>query len=47
MANRERVRPSEVWTELEPRLQWPEQANYELICPPLLSDASVAESDER
>lgn len=46
MAKRERVRPSEVWTELEPRLQWPEQADYELIRPPLLSDASVVESDE-
>jgi hypothetical protein len=45
MAKRERVRPSEVWTELELRLQWPEQANHELIRPPLLSDASVAESD--
>jgi hypothetical protein len=46
MAKRERDRPSEEWTELEPRLQWCEQANYELIRQPLLSDASVAESDE-
>jgi transposase len=43
MARRERIEPTEGWTELEPRLQWPEQVNYELIRPPLLSDVSVAE----
>jgi hypothetical protein len=38
----ERIEPTEEWAELEPRLQWPEQVNYELIRPPLLSDVSVA-----
>jgi len=38
----ERIEPTEEWAELELQLQWPEQVNYELIRPPLLSDVSVA-----
>jgi hypothetical protein len=43
MAKREQVEPTEDWAELEVRLEWPEQVNYELIRPPLLSGVSVAE----
>jgi putative transposase len=43
MARREQVEPTEGWAELELRLEWPEQVNYELIRPPLLFRLSVAE----
>ena len=43
MASRGPVEPTEEWTELKLRLEWPEQVEYELIRPPLISSVSVAE----
>jgi hypothetical protein len=43
MSGRQQVEPTDEWGELKLRLEWPEQVEYELIRPPLLSDVSVAE----
>ena len=43
MNGRQQVGPTEDWAELQLRLKWPEQVEYELIRPPLVLDSSVAE----
>jgi hypothetical protein len=42
MSRRQQMEPTEEWAELKLRLEWPEQVEYELIRPPLISGVSVA-----
>lgn len=43
MARQERVEPTKEWAELELRLEWPEQIEYERIRPSAVFGGSVAE----
>lgn len=42
MSRRQQMERTEEWAELKLRLEWPEQVEYELIRPPLISGVSVA-----
>jgi hypothetical protein len=43
MSRRERVEHTEEWEEIEPRLRWDEQREYELLRPSVIFGDSPAE----